>query len=105
MLLLVRGSGWEDDKFVGLLVLRMQRCVLGTLGSLFLDTLVMLLWFDPGPLAQGHCSSVVGHLMSSIVSAGDGLVPFDHRIVCFPNRMGGFVCCLGMGFVGRDLSI
>ncbi len=54
MLLLVRGSGWEDDKVAGLLVLRMQRRVLDTLGtpgSLFLGTLVMLLWFDPGPLA------------------------------------------------------
>ena len=49
---LVWRGGWEVGSFVDPLVLLMQRLILDTLGILnilFLGTLVVLLWFSPGP--------------------------------------------------------
>ncbi len=105
---MVQGFGWGVDRVAGLLVLRTQQRIPGTLDSLgspFLGTLAALLWSDQGPLAQGHYSSVGGRLMSSIASAGDGFALFGRRIVCSHSRMGGFVGCLGMGSAGRGPSI
>ena len=104
----VQGFSWGVSRVVGLLFLQMRRCILGSFdrpGSPFLGILVVPLWFGRGPLVRGHYSSVGGHLMSSIASAGDGFALFGRRIVCSHSRMGGFVGCLGMGSVGRGPSI
>src|SRR5258708_13616099 len=78
-LLLVQGFGWGVDRVVGLLILQMQQRVPGILGRLdspFPGILVVLLWSDRGPLGRGRYSSVGGHLMCSIASAGAGSLPF-----------------------------
>src|SRR5260370_5463894 len=100
MLLLVRGFSWGVGMVAVLLFLQMRRRVLDTLGrldSLFLDILVVPLWFDRGPLVRGRYSFVEGRLKSSIVSVEDNLVLSGRRITCSHSRMGGFVACLGMG--------
>ena len=105
---MVRGFSSGVDGVVGLLAPQMQRRVPGILGrpdSLFLDILVASLLFGQDPSVQGRCSFVEGHLKSSIVLARGDLVPFDHRIACSHNRMGGFVGYSEMDSVGHVPSI
>src|SRR5260370_24502674 len=104
MLHLVRDFDWGGGKAVDLLFLRMRQHVPGIPGrpdSLFLDILVVALWFDRGPLVRGRYSFVGEHSKNSIVLVEGDLVPFGRRIVCSHSRMGGLVGCLGMGFAGH----
>ena len=108
MPLLVHCFGWEVCKAAVLLFLQTRLPVpdtLGRLDSLFLDTLVVLLWFGRDPLVRGRYSFVGGRLKSSIASVEDDFVLSGRRTICSRNRTGGSVCYWGMGFVGCDPSI
>src|SRR5713226_4042594 len=99
MPLLVQGVSRGVDSFAGLLVLLAQRRALDTLGNSGTpsrDIPGMLPEFDRDPWAWGHYSFVWGHLMSSIASVGDDLVPSGRRIGCSRNRMDGFALCFEM---------
>src|SRR5258708_25431965 len=98
MLTLVLDFDWGVGKAVALLFLRTRQHIPGIPGrpdSLFLDILVVALWFDRGPLVRGRYSFVGEHSKNSIVLVEGNLVPFGRRIIGSHSRMGGLVCCLG----------
>ena len=108
MALLVQGFDLGVDRVVDPLILQTRRHALGILGrpdSLFLDILVVPLWFGQDPLERGHYSFVGEHLTSSTVLVEGDPALSGHRIVYSRSKTGGFVGCLGMGSVGRGPSI
>ena|SRR5258708_4382775 len=108
MALLVQGFDSGVNRVVDPLVLQTRQHALGNLGrpdSLFLDILVMPLWFSQDPLERGRYSFVGEHLTSSTVLVEGDPALSGRCIVYSHSKTGGFVGCSGMGSVGRGPSI